>query len=110
MIADLVRFNREARELLASEKVRRWASGSAVGGYFGRLRGTSDSAPGGGGVVRGSGTDVVVSRALPVEFFDNHGMLGFHDRPRWRTITGGSRRYVEALTRPLATVSGSPHR
>ena len=35
-----------------------------------------------------------------VEFFDNHGMLGFRDRPRWRTITGGSRSYVEALTRP----------
>ncbi len=35
-----------------------------------------------------------------VEFFDNHGMLGLRDRPRWRTITGGSRSYVEALTRP----------
>jgi uncharacterized protein len=35
-------------------------------------------------------------------FFANHGMLGFRDRPRWRTVTGGSRRYVEALTRPFA--------
>jgi predicted NAD/FAD-binding protein len=35
-----------------------------------------------------------------VEFFDNHGMLGFRDRPRWRTVTGGSREYVAALTRP----------
>ncbi len=35
-----------------------------------------------------------------VEFFENHGMLGFRDRPRWRTITGGSRNYVQALTRP----------
>jgi predicted NAD/FAD-binding protein len=35
-----------------------------------------------------------------VEFFDNHGMLGFGNRPHWRTITGGSRNYVEALTRP----------
>jgi predicted NAD/FAD-binding protein len=35
-----------------------------------------------------------------VEFFDNHGMLGFRDRPRWRTIAGGSRAYVEALVRP----------
>ena len=26
-----------------------------------------------------------------VEFFDNHGMLGFRDRPQWRTIAGGSR-------------------
>ena len=36
------------------------------------------------------------------EFFDNHGMLGFRDRPRWRTVTGGSRRYVEPLVAPLA--------
>jgi predicted NAD/FAD-binding protein len=36
-----------------------------------------------------------------VEFFANHGMLGLRDRPRWRTVTGGSHRYVEALTRPF---------
>jgi predicted NAD/FAD-binding protein len=36
------------------------------------------------------------------EFFANHGMLGFRSRPRWRTISGGSARYVEALTAPFA--------
>ena len=35
------------------------------------------------------------------EFFANHGMLGFRDRPRWSTITGGSARYVEAITAPF---------
>ena len=35
-------------------------------------------------------------------FLANHGMLGFRDRPRWRTVTGGSQRYVDALTRPFA--------
>ena len=35
------------------------------------------------------------------EFFSNHGMLGFRDRPRWATVVGGSARYVEALTRPF---------
>jgi predicted NAD/FAD-binding protein len=35
------------------------------------------------------------------EFFANHGMLGFRNRPGWRTITGGSARYVEALTAPF---------
>jgi predicted NAD/FAD-binding protein len=34
-------------------------------------------------------------------FFANHGMLGFRDRPQWRTVTGGSQRYVEQLTRPF---------
>jgi predicted NAD/FAD-binding protein len=36
-----------------------------------------------------------------VEFFDNHGMFEIRGRPKWRTISGGSRRYVEELTRRL---------
>jgi predicted NAD/FAD-binding protein len=31
-------------------------------------------------------------------FFQNHGMLGLRGRPSWRTVAGGSERYVEALT------------
>jgi predicted NAD/FAD-binding protein len=42
-------------------------------------------------------------RSLPAlfmaQFFQNHGMLGLRDRPRWRTVDGGSSRYVDALTR-----------
>lgn len=36
------------------------------------------------------------------EFFANHGMLGFRDRPRWSTVSGGSARYVQTLTQPFA--------
>ncbi len=36
------------------------------------------------------------------EFFANHGMLGLRDRPQWRTIRGGSARYVEALVSALS--------
>ena len=35
------------------------------------------------------------------EFFDNHGMLSLRGRPQWRVVSGGSRRYVEALTSSL---------
>ncbi|HZO06773.1 MAG TPA: FAD-dependent oxidoreductase [Solirubrobacterales bacterium] len=34
------------------------------------------------------------------EFFDNHGMYSLRDRPQWRTVRGGSRRYVEAISAP----------
>jgi predicted NAD/FAD-binding protein len=34
------------------------------------------------------------------EFFENHGMFSLRDRPRWRTVRGGSCRYVEAITAP----------
>ncbi|HTX30466.1 MAG TPA: FAD-dependent oxidoreductase [Solirubrobacteraceae bacterium] len=36
------------------------------------------------------------------EFFANHGMLGFRGRPHWRAISGGSARYVAALSAPFA--------
>jgi predicted NAD/FAD-binding protein len=32
-----------------------------------------------------------------VQFFINHGLLKVKDRPQWRTVTGGARRYVEAI-------------
>jgi predicted NAD/FAD-binding protein len=34
------------------------------------------------------------------EFFDNHGMFSVRNRPRWRTVQGGSRSYVEAIAAP----------
>jgi predicted NAD/FAD-binding protein len=36
-----------------------------------------------------------------VDFFTNHGMLTVADRPEWRVVVGGSSRYVHELTRPL---------
>jgi predicted NAD/FAD-binding protein len=38
--------------------------------------------------------------AAAIRFFDNHGMLGF-GRFRWRTVTGGSRRYVDTIAARL---------
>ena len=38
-----------------------------------------------------------------IRFFENHGLLKLAGRPLWRTVTGGSRQYVEKL---LADYSG----
>ncbi len=35
-------------------------------------------------------------------FLHNHGLIEVVGRPKWRTVTGGSRSYVEALTAPFA--------
>jgi predicted NAD/FAD-binding protein len=32
-----------------------------------------------------------------VDFYANHGMLQFQDRPAWRTVSGGSQAYVQKL-------------
>ena len=31
------------------------------------------------------------------EFLDHHGMLGVFGSPQWRTVTGGSREYVDRV-------------
>jgi predicted NAD/FAD-binding protein len=100
MIADLVRFNRDARRLLASDEdpsLREWLAQRRYSSVFvERLIVPQASAV--------WSADPAQMWSFParflVEFFDNHGMLGFRDRPHWRTIAGGSRNYVEALTQP----------
>jgi predicted NAD/FAD-binding protein len=100
MIADLVRFNWEARRLLASDgdpSLRDWLAQQRYSSVFvERLIVPQASAV--------WSADPAQMWSFParflVEFFDNHGMLGFRDRPHWRTIAGGSRNYVEALTQP----------
>jgi len=101
MIADLVRFNRDARRLLASDEdpsLRDWLAQRRYSDAFvERLIVPQATAVWSAAPAQMWSFPV---RFL-VEFFDNHGMLGFRDRPHWRAIAGGSRSYVEALTRPL---------
>ena len=100
MTADLVRFNRDATRLLASRE------DPALLDWLG-ARDYSDAfverliVPQAAAVWSADPTQMSTFPArFMVEFFANHGMLGFRDRPRWRTVKGGSRRYVEAITRP----------
>jgi predicted NAD/FAD-binding protein len=37
-----------------------------------------------------------------IQFHRNHGLLQIHGRPVWRTVSGGSRNYINRLTRSLA--------
>ncbi len=45
-------------------------------------------------------------RAMPIatvgRFLDNHGLLAVRGRPTWRTVTGGSVRYLDALVASIA--------
>jgi predicted NAD/FAD-binding protein len=36
-----------------------------------------------------------------LDFFKNHGLINTRGRPRWRTVAGGSSRYVDAIVEPL---------
>lgn len=102
MLVDLARFNRAAGELLRTE-----ADNPSLGEWLRRERFSPQF------VERLIGPQVAaVWSADPhqrwsfparflAEFFDNHGMLAFRERPRWRTVQGGSFRYVQALIAPL---------
>jgi uncharacterized protein len=102
MVADLVRFNRAARDLLLAPSgegpsLSEWLEDLCFSRPFiDRLIVPQAAAV--------WSADPRQMWSFPArflaEFFDNHGMLGFRDRPRWRAVCGGSARYVEALVGP----------
>jgi len=101
MLADLVRFQRDARALLADG-----AGDPSLGAWLEERRYSPAFVdrlivPQASAVWSADPRQMWTFPArFLAAFFDNHGMLGVRDRPRWRTVTGGSGRYVEALTRP----------
>ena len=36
-----------------------------------------------------------------LNFFSNHKLLNFFDRPQWKTVSGGSKKYIEAVEKKL---------
>ena len=97
MVADLVRFNREARELLRAERRGPVAAGtgSRSGGFSHAVHRAADRAPGVGGVVGRPAPDVDVPRALPGRVLRQPRDARLRATGRsWRTVAGGSRRYV----------------
>ena len=101
MIRDILRFNREAPALLAGESAIALGEYLADHGYSSVFR-DDYLVPMGAAIWS---TDPARVLAFParyfIRFFHNHGMLSIDDRPQWRTIAGGSARYVEKLCAPF---------
>ena len=116
MLAEVPRFHRAARRLLASapaagrgvSRRRRAASRSAIScARAASPRYFTDhfavpvvaavwSCP--------QGTALQYPAAYLFAFLANHGMLSITGSPQWRTVAGGSRRYVERIAAGLAQV------
>lgn len=102
MLRDVLRFNRQSLGDRAAGRLNGLTLGEYVTarGYSHRL--LRDYLVPMGAAIWSMPVDRMMD--FPAEnfiaFFDNHRLL--HDeRPVWRTVRGGSRRYVEALTAPF---------
>jgi predicted NAD/FAD-binding protein len=103
MVADYVRFNRAARELLVDPDDHRSLRAFLEDERFSRWFIDRLLVPQAAAVWSADPEQMwnFPARFL-AEFFAHHGMLSLTGRPRWSTIAGGSKRYVEALTAPFA--------
>jgi predicted NAD/FAD-binding protein len=104
MLLDIVRFNRDAKralrdglapELTLGEFILRGGYGSELSRrYLLPMAAAIWSCP--------VGAMLRFPAASFLKFFENHGLLDLMDRPRWRTVTGGSHEYVKKLLASLS--------
>ena len=103
MLRDFFRFNREAKALIgmdgAAPSLGNWLDQQG----FSRLFVERLIVPQASAVWSADPQQMwSFPASFMAEFFANHGMYSLRDRPRWRTVCGGSARYVEAITAPFA--------
>jgi predicted NAD/FAD-binding protein len=99
MLADILRFNRQARQMVAD------CDQEMTVGEFLRWRGYSREfaehylLPMGAAIWSCPiGTFSRFPIQFIIDFYHNHGLLNVLRRPNWRVIAGGSRTYVQAIT------------
>lgn len=113
MLRDILRFNRVATAAAESDQ---FETGQTVGDFI-RQYGLGDAfvqqyfVPMTAAIWSAKPDAILQAPAkFMIGFCRNHGLLQLVNRPRWRTILGGSRSYVEALLSPLgdAVRTGCP--
>jgi predicted NAD/FAD-binding protein len=102
MLRDILRFGREAPALLAGAGGEVALGDHLAAGRYSREFIDDYLVPMGAAIWS---TDPARMLDFPARFFvrflHNHGMLAVNGRPQWRTVSGGSARYVERLVAPF---------
>ncbi len=101
MLREILRFNRAALQLLDMDD----AAGPSLGDFL-RTEGFGPEFTGNYLLPMGAaiwsappGRMLEFPASSFARFFANHGLLSLRDRPQWRTVTGGARRYLDAMLR-----------
>jgi predicted NAD/FAD-binding protein len=101
MLRDWRRFNREARSLIGMN-----GTAPSLGAWLEQRRFSRDFierliVPQASAVWSADPEQMWdFPASFMAEFFENHGMYSLRDRPRWRTVAGGSGAYLEAISAP----------
>ncbi len=104
MLADIVQFNRrairslEAGELEEGQTVREFLQKTRTGElflshYLLPMTGAIWSTP--------PERMLDFPAKFLIGFLRNHGLLNIFDRPQWKTVAGGAKTYMDALTAPI---------
>jgi uncharacterized protein len=103
MLRDIVRFNRVAKASLSDPSLERDSIGDFLRHRgFGEELGQRYLLPMAAAIWSCPPARMMdFPAAALLRFFENHGLLDLTDRPRWRTVVGGSQRYMEKLTSGL---------
>jgi hypothetical protein len=104
MLRDLQRFYREApRDLVALEQVHTTLGDYLDAGAYGAAFRHDHLLPMAAAIWSAPAAAILnYPPAAFIRFQDNHGLLRMRNRPVWRTVLGGSRAYVEQLTKAYA--------
>jgi predicted NAD/FAD-binding protein len=102
MIADILRFNRECKALLAARDNRLTLGEYLDAHGYSRAFREQYIVPMGMSIWSATESAMLSFPArFFVEFFDQHGFLNVDDRPVWQAVKGGSREYARRLSAPF---------
>jgi predicted NAD/FAD-binding protein len=110
MLVDILRFNRSARHLVAGDGTTDGPGGHELSleefvrqGRYSQAFVDRFLVPLGASIWSADPESFMrFPAAAYARFMDNHGLLELAGMPQWRTVSGGSQRYVEALIAPFA--------
>jgi predicted NAD/FAD-binding protein len=103
MIRDILRFYREAPAIIKHAETEHWTIRQLLAhGKYGKSFIEYHLLPMGAAIWSTPAKDMLEYPAAAfIRFCRNHGLLQIADRPEWRTVTGGSRQYVDRVAEIL---------